>query len=357
VTTNANAVKMPPPAGASPMPVPPFELANRVGALPFDTWEETFEAIGAGIRRDIDRLLPADWVWEGKRVLDFGSGAGRALRHFHDLVPQNEFWGCDIHEESIDWLNENLAPMRGVVCGHEPGVPLADGSVDLIWASSVFTHLTDHWSGWLLEHHRLLAEGGILIATFLGDAMAQPVFGEEWNDDRIGMNVSAYNESFDVGGPNVLMSPWWIQAHWGRAFDILRIEPSGFTGVAGSGQGIIVARKRLIPVTTAELERPEHGEPREWTAMVHQRTQLYREMTRWRGRARHLEVALDVASRNAAPAAPAELPEDVQNVLDLAPQVIAENHQLAEQLIELAREAAELEREIERLKAQVPEAS
>ena len=38
-----------------------------------------------------------------------------------------------------------------------------------------------------------------------------------------------------------------------------------------------------------------------------------------------------------------------------APQVIAENHQLAEQVIELAREAAGLEREIERLKALAPE--
>ncbi len=240
--------------------------------------------------------------------------------------------------------------MRGVVCGHAPGLPLANGSLDLIWASSVFTHLTDHWSGWLLELHRLLDEGGILIATFLGDAMAQPVFGEPWDDERIGMNVSAYEESFDVGGPNVLMSPWWICAHWGRAFDILRIEPSGFTGVAGSGQGIIVARKRQIPVTTAELERPEHGEPREWTAMVHQRTQLYREMTRWRSRARHLEVALDVAERKSA-REPAGLPEDVQNVLDLAPVVIEENHRLAAQVIDLAREAADLEREVERLRS------
>jgi SAM-dependent methyltransferase len=350
LVTPQTALAPTPPAGASPLPIPPFELANRVGALPLDTWEETFEAIGAGIRRDIDRLVPAGWVWEGKRVLDFGSGAGRALRHFHDLVPHNEFWGCDIHEESIDWLNEHLAPMRGVVCGAEPGLPLDNGSLDLIWASSVFTHLTDHWSGWLLECHRLLDEGGILVATFLGDAMAEPVFNEAWDDERIGMNVSAYDESFDVGGPNVLMSPWWIQAHWGRAFEILRIEPSGFTGVAGQGQGIIVARKRLVPVTIADLERPEHGEPREFSALVHQRTQLYREMVRWRARARHLEVV--VARGEHAPAAPvAPLPEDVQTVLDLAPQVIAENHALAEQVIELAREAAALEREIERLKA------
>ncbi len=34
--------------------------------------------------------------------------------------------------------------------------------------------------------------------------MAQPVSGEAWDDARIGMNVAAYDESFDVGGPNVL---------------------------------------------------------------------------------------------------------------------------------------------------------
>jgi SAM-dependent methyltransferase len=349
VTSQASAVVPAPPVGVSPLPMPPFDLANRVGALPPARWEDAFEELGAAIRREVDRLLPSDWVWEGKRVLDFGSGAGRALRHFHDLVPHNTFWGCDIHGESIDWLNEQLAPMRGVVCGDEPGLPLEDGSLDLVWATSVFTHLTDRWSGWLLELHRLLAPGGILIATFLGDAMSDAIANEPWDDARVGMNVTAYDESFDVGGPNVLMSPWWICARWGRAFDILRLEPSGFMGAPGSGHGVVVARKRPIPVTIADLERPEHGEPREWTALVHQRTQLYREMTRWRARARNLEVAQQAASLTGAP----PLAEDVQNVLDLAPAVIEGNRQLAAQVIELAREAAGLEREIERLRAQV----
>jgi SAM-dependent methyltransferase len=342
----ALALAATPPGGTSPLPLPPFELANRVGALTPDRWEAHFEELGAGIRREVDRLLPPDWVWEGKRALDFGSGAGRALRHFHDLVPRNEFWGCDIHGESIDWLNLNLAPMRGVRCTDVPGLPLDYGSMDLIWATSVFTHLTDHWSGWLLELHRLLVPGGILIATFLGEAMSEAIAQEPWDDARVGMNITAYDESFDVGGPNVLMSPWWIAARWGRAFDILRIEPSGFMGAPGNGHGVVVGRKRSLPVTIADLERPEHGEPREWTALVHQRTLLYREMTRWRARARHLEVAMHAA----LDPNPAQLPEDIQAVLDLAPQVIAENHQLAEQVIELAREAAELEREIDRLR-------
>jgi hypothetical protein len=138
------------------------------------------------------------------------------------------------------------------------------------------------------------------------------------------------------------MSPWWINARWSRAFDILRIEPSGLMGAPGQGHGIVVARKRAIPVTIADLERPEHDEPREWTALLHQRTLLYREMKQWRARARQV---------GATRTTPIELSPDVQEVLELAPQIIEENDRLVVQVIELAREAAELEREIARLRA------
>jgi SAM-dependent methyltransferase len=197
-------------------------------------------ADGAAIRRQVDRLLPEDWVWDGKRALDFGCGAGRALRHFADLVRHATFWGCDPGGESIDWLNEHLAPMRGVVCGRAPGLPLADGSLDLVWATSVFGGLTDHWSGWLDELHRLLAPGGILIAAFLGEEQRKAIADVPWDAARAGMTVTAYDESFDVGGPQLLVSPWWTCARWRRAFDILRVEPSGFLG----GHGVVVVRKR-----------------------------------------------------------------------------------------------------------------
>lgn len=207
--------------------------------------------VGATIRCEIDRLLPADWAWEGKRALDFGSGPGRALRHFADLVPHNTFWGCDAHAESIDWLNEHLAPMRGLRCGRAPGLPLDDGSLDLVWATSVFAHLTDHWAGWLGELHRLLAPGGHLIAACLGDDMRQAVEDAPWDAARAGMTVTAHDESFDAGGPKILASPWWTCVRWQRAFDIVRIEPSGFMG----GHGVVVARKRPVAATIADLER------------------------------------------------------------------------------------------------------
>ncbi len=48
---------------------------------------------------------------------------------------------------------------------------MEDGSFDLIWAVSVFTHLAETWSAWLLELHRVLKPGGILLATFMGEGM------------------------------------------------------------------------------------------------------------------------------------------------------------------------------------------
>ena len=83
--------------------------------------------------------------------------------------------------------------------------------------------------------------------------------------------------------------------------------------------------------------------------MVHQRNQLYREMARWRARSRHFELVAELA----APPTQAELDEEVRAVLGLAPQLIAENHDLAAQVIALAREAADREREILRLRAEV----
>jgi SAM-dependent methyltransferase len=154
--------------------------------------------VGVAIRHEVDRLLPADWIWQGKRTLDLGSGTARAA----------------------------------------PGLPLEDGSLDLVVATSVFTPLADHWSGWLLELHRLLAPGGILVGAFPGAQLSRAVADVPWGDARAGTTLTANGETFDLAGCKLLVSPWWTCARWRRAFDILRVERSGFMG-----HGVVVARK------------------------------------------------------------------------------------------------------------------
>ena len=251
--------------------MPPLDLANRVGFVadqddPF----AAYEGIGAGSRAHLLELLPATWSFEGRRVLDFGCGAGRTLRHFVREAATSEFWGCDIDEPSVEWLRRNLSPPFHIAAnGEAPPLGFDDGYFDLVYVISVFTHLTDSWSPWLLEMHRVLADDGILIATFMGEGLSEKVSGEAWLEERVGMNVYKPDQGWELGGPMVLHSPWWIRAHWGRAFDILELRPYGFYAQGVSGQGMVVMRKRSGSYTTEDLEALEPDEPRERLALAH----------------------------------------------------------------------------------------
>jgi SAM-dependent methyltransferase len=255
-------------------PFPPSDLANRVGqSVGADGSYAAFEAIGRSIHDWVVAELAPDWTWPGKRVLDFGCGAGRTLRHFVAEAREAEFWGCDIDAASIDWLNANLdPPIRGFVNAELPPLPRPDGSFDLIYAFSVFTHITDAWSAWLLELRRLLAPSGLLIASFLGAGHSELIADESWDEERIGMNVLRAHQGWELGGPMVLMSPWWIREHWGRAFDILELRPT-----TEWGEGAVLMRRRDVSPIPEELERIDPRDEREVRALQHNLRQVQRE--------------------------------------------------------------------------------
>jgi SAM-dependent methyltransferase len=274
--------------------LPPLELANRVGNV--DAAPDSlgyYEELGRRSREDVLSALPDGWSFEGKRVLDFGCGAGRTLRHFTEEAAEAEIWGCDIDAASVDWLRANLCPPLQVFRNEEtPPVDQPAGSFDLIWCVSVFTHLVETWSAWLVELRRLLAPGAILIATFQGEGMSQLIAEEPWDEERIGMHVRQWGQGWDLGGPMVLHSPWWIREHWGRAFDILEIRPSGFASEPDAGQGLVVLRKTAEEVDGAELERIDGREPREVRGLVHGLHSAREEIAEWRHTAQWLEGEL-----------------------------------------------------------------
>jgi SAM-dependent methyltransferase len=255
----------------------------------------SYDRMGSSLRRMIESMLPDDWSWSGQRVLDFGCGAGRVLRHFAPEATDGEFWGCDIDGPSIEWLRQNLCPpFQAERCSESPGLSQPDGYFDLIYAISVFTHLSDGWADWLLELHRLLSEGGLLLATFLGEGMVDKLFGEQWNEDDIGMNALRAGNPWNLGGPFTLHSPWWIRAHWGRAFDIVAMKPHTGSGKP-VGHGVVLLRRKPVRVTSQDLERLEPDEPRELGALRHHVDQLRRETLQLRKHGQDLEQRLDAA--------------------------------------------------------------
>jgi SAM-dependent methyltransferase len=242
---------------------------------------DVFDERGQAQWQYIKSLLPPGWSVQDKRILDFGCGVGRILRHAVAEDPGAEYWGCDIDGPSVQWLDRHLSPGAHVFQSDAlPPLPQADGYFDLVYAFSVFTHLVDSWSAWLLELKRVLGPDGLLIATVFGPGHTQ-FAGEPVSEDIIGMNVLAPSASWDTGGPLVLHSEWWLRAHWGRAFEILQFRPGDPAGPPPLfGQGVVVMRNRRNDVEIRDLEQPEPDEPRELAAARQNIRSLIREVAR-----------------------------------------------------------------------------
>jgi hypothetical protein len=73
--------------------------------------------------------------------------------------------------------------------------------------------------------HRLLRKGGFLILSFLGEGVYEQIAGEPYDAGRVGGNQIEIAKPWPQGGPSVLHSPWWLQAHWGRAFEVVDLMP------------------------------------------------------------------------------------------------------------------------------------
>jgi SAM-dependent methyltransferase len=279
---------------SSRLPYPPPELVGYVGTAPRGRELPFYELVGASARELICSMLPGDWTFEGKRVLDFGCGAGRVIRHFAAEAENAEFAGCDIDQASIRWAHGNLTPPFRFFQNDElPPLDEREASFDLIYGMSVFTHLPDTWSEWLLELHRVLRPGGFLVLSFLGEGMVEHLTGEPYDDDRIGKNEIGIGTPWSEGGPCVLHSPWWIRAHWGRAYEVIDLLPH--TEVERRfGHGLVCLRKDARkPPGADELERPEPGEPRELGSLRHNVLQLTRELRHLRKEALLTRFGLD----------------------------------------------------------------
>jgi len=217
-------------------PYPPDFFAVRTSMLSGRAFYEQ----GITLKQDILRALPTGFSFAGKRILDFGCGSGRVLRHFAEEASQCEFWGCDIHMPSILWLTEHFSPPFLFFNNSEHAhLPFESNSFDLIIAVSVFTHLTENWNQWLMELWRILRPSGYAYITFHHSRPYEMGFKEAFDEERIGMLVRNFDRSWDNAGPAVYHSTWWIKQYWGHIFEI---EYIALNAVAGF-QSLALMRK------------------------------------------------------------------------------------------------------------------
>jgi len=106
------------------------------------------------------------------RVLDFGCGWGRFYRFFLRDVAVANLLGVDVDQGCIDLCHSTIGMGRFEKCDVRPPLAsAANASFDLVYAYSVFSHLSEETAFvWIKEFARILRPGGMLIITTLKQA-------------------------------------------------------------------------------------------------------------------------------------------------------------------------------------------
>lgn len=190
---------------------------------------------------------------------DFGCASGRVLRHFACQSEVANIWGADINGRHIKWIDEHLPKtIKAIHTSALPYFPLADNSITLLSAFSVFTHIDTFESAWLAEIHRVLGPGGLCYLTIhnedtwesLGNGQQEGLHARLASyvsdiDDRLAHGLPEGRSCFrytDIGPYRALSfhSNSYIHSSWGRFFEILEIRSFSH----GRHQAVVIGRKR-----------------------------------------------------------------------------------------------------------------
>lgn len=105
------------------------------------------------------------------KILDWGCGPARIIRHFPSIVPKNcELYATDYNKNSIEWNIKNIKGVEFNLNGLKAELPYQDDFFDFIYGISIFTHLSEqlHYD-WKNELSRVLKKDGILLLSLQGN--------------------------------------------------------------------------------------------------------------------------------------------------------------------------------------------
>jgi len=181
--------------------------------------------------------VPLDTI---RSVLDFGCGCGRVTRWWSDFP--GTVAGSDLDPRAIAWCRANLPFARFETNGLAPPLAFPDGELDLVYALSVFTHLTgDLQLAWRDELRRVLRPGGLLLLTTHGRSYVPRLAPDERERFARGGLVVRWG---DLSGTNLCSAyhpEAYLRGTFAAGFAFLELEPEGARG--NPTQDLVLLRK------------------------------------------------------------------------------------------------------------------
>lgn len=199
------------------------------------------------------------------RLLDFGCGPGRLLRHLVGVADLLDLVGVDVRAEHVAWCRARLAPLRFAEAGASPPLAEPRASFDGGWSVSVFTHLSPPAAtAWRAELARVLRPGAPFVVTLHGGRALERLAEDAGLAARFRLDAttlaearrslaaagSAYvaypPELVDAAGAGTDYGTAFVDAgraaaEWeGSGFEIVGHEPAALRG----WQDVLVVRRR-----------------------------------------------------------------------------------------------------------------
>jgi SAM-dependent methyltransferase len=217
---------------AGTLPIPPFEMRQLIGL----TDEAAYDNPS---RTPVVANIPLDCY---DSVLDFGCGCGRIARQLLLQEPRpKRYLGIDLHAGMINWCRQNLTPQDNSFQFHHHDIfsacfnpdptkpklldlPVNDHSFKLIFAWSVFTHMTQSQTEhYLREVSRILSAEGILVSTwFLFEKRYFPMMQDFQN--------ALYINEYDLTNATIFDREWLELTLSNLGLSIFRVVPPWIRG-------------------------------------------------------------------------------------------------------------------------------
>ncbi len=153
-------------------------------------------------RRALERL---DFIrHQPLRILDAGSGTGNAWRGLAGRYPGAHLVALDLASamlrqarNNVPWHQRLLRRQPGLVCGDLEALPLAGGSMDLVWSNLALQWVND-LPRTLAEMRRVLVPGGLCVFTTFGPDTLKELRAAQAADDGH-THVSTFIDMHDIG--------------------------------------------------------------------------------------------------------------------------------------------------------------
>jgi len=173
------------------------------------------------------------------RVLDFGCGWGRIARFFLREIDKKNLHGAEALSELAAACNKTFDSDQFLTIDQQGDLPFEDKKFDIVFANSVFSHLTLELNlSWVEEIHRVLDDKGMAMLTIIDEEIFTRMIESKQKDwlEKVGFNKEQNLAELDKGefiwkstnrqgnleGYGLAAIPLsWIEANWSDKFRVV----------------------------------------------------------------------------------------------------------------------------------------